>query len=681
MSKIIRFLKDPWKLFTTFTLIFLALLIFSSQIWIFKSSLQQDGGDLTITTDKHSNELAIEAAAVKNFVVEDQSKNDFLLYQRGKKSYHIISHRPGEIIFSMISPNDSISAELIGTEIRLTTENETLSITQKVFGSLFGDQQITPFRVKQIEPSKVKISFSPGAYLHIMDKSKHYTLANYVTFLTNSKYLTAIKNSLIVTLISTLMAAVFGVSLAYLYSRFKIPGTSFVITLITMASIAPPFLGAYAWRMLLGSFGIVTRFFGLDWTIVGMHGVIWVISWLIFPIIFLMTYDTFTSIDHSLRECSMSLGGDRRNTFWKIELPLVMPGIINGMYLAMMTAFTDFGTPYVISLDLNVLPVLIYKEYINEIGGNFSIASTGSMIMIFLSFLLLTGQRIYLARRSYASVKTHQPSARMATPKIKIATYCLTTVVLLMAFIPHITVLITSFFEWRVGIITRIPTFANYGRLFTNNLNSIWVTLFTGGIATAFNVAFGIGIAYVIVKRKHWKVSNVLNQLVMAPYLIPGTVLGIGFIMIFNQKPLMITGTWIILVLAYFVRKLPYSVKSAESALYQVHNALGEAAESLGANSIQSFWQIVFPLMIGGVISGATLSFLQIMTEISATIILYRPPWKPMTAVVFENTIDAGADFGLASAMTVLLMLMLYIPLYIVTIKTRKPKEVHLETI
>lgn len=207
------------------------------------------------------------------------------------------------------------------------------------------------------------------------------------------------------------------------------------------------------------------------------------------------------------------------------------------------------------------------------------------------------------------------------------------------------------------------------------------MTLFTGGTATLLDFIFGIGIAFVVVKKRYPVVATLLNQLVMVPYLIPGTVLGIGFILLFNQPPILLTGTWLILVLAYFIRKLPYSVKSAESALYQVHPALGEAAESLGAKPMRSFWQITFPLIIGGVISGATLSFLQIMTEISASIILYRPPWKPMTAVIFENTIDAGADFGIASAMTVLLMVMLYVPLYIVTIKARKPKEVRIESI
>lgn len=677
-----NFLKDPWKLFTAMALVCLSLLIGVSQFWILRTSFQQEGGELTITTDRKTGGLYVEQTAVKGFHVDIPDSRHIVLSQNGNEVCFLEAVASGTIRITYAGFDEKIGIGLKDTELILEGKSLTLQLSQKIFGNLFsGNAMVAPLHAIPVGPSQIEISYHPGAYLHIADKSKHFTFDNYKRFLQESKYLEAIRNSLIVMISSTLLGAVFGVGLAYVYARFRLRGTSFVITMITMASISPPFLGAYAWRILLGSSGIITRALGLNWSIVGMHGVIWVIAWLVFPIIFLLSYDSFTSLDHSLRECSMSLGGDRRKTLFKVEIPLAMPGIINGLYMAMMTSFTDFGTPYVISLNLNVLPVMIYKEYMNEIGGNLSIASAGSMLMVFLSFLLLSAQKIYLARRSYASIKTHQPSVRLASPKQKLASGIVTFIILFCAFIPHLTVLITSFFEWKVGILTNQVTVANYTRLFRTNLNSIWVTLFTGGVATALNFVFGIGIAYVIVKKKHWKAAGWLNQLVMVPYLIPGTVLGIGFILMFNQKPILLTGTWLILVLAYFVRKLPYSVKSAESALYQVHSALGEAAESLGAKPLRSFWQITFPLMIGGVISGMTLSFLQIMTEISATIILYRPPWKPMTAVVFENTIDAGSDFGVASAMTVLLMVMLYVPLYIVTIKTRKPKEARIESI
>ncbi len=444
-----------------------------------------------------------------------------------------------------------------------------------------------------------------------------------------------------------------------------------MVTLITMASVSPPFLGGYAWRMLLGSQGILTRALGLNFTIVGIHGVIWVITWLIFPLIFLMTYDSFTAIDNTLIESSMSLGANRRKTLFKIIIPLAMPGIITGVYLGMMTAFSDFGTPAVISLNLSVLPVLVYQEFMSEVGTNYSIASTGSVIMIAISSLILMAQRLYLAKKSYASIASKSIALINPPKRQKAAILALAGLMIFMAFVPHITVFITSFLQWSSGIVQPVFSLGNYVRMFRLEMNSIWVSLFLGVVTTVLNVVFGVAIAYVIVRKRYRFLASFLNFMVMMPYIVPGTVLAIGFVMIFNQPPILITGTWLILVLAYFVRKLPYSVKTAEAVLYQIHPDLEEAAKSLGAKPARSFRDITLKLMMGGVISGATLSFLQIMTEISSTIILYRPPWKPMTAVIFENTTRAGSDFGVASAMTVLLMIILYVPLYVITKKTR----------
>lgn len=230
-------------------------------------------------------------------------------------------------------------------------------------------------------------------------------------------------------------------------------------------------------------------------------------------------------------------------------------------------------------------------------------------------------------------------------------------------------------------MVTAVPSLENYRNLFRSELRSVAVTAFLGLSVTVMDFVFGIGIAYVTVRKRYPVISDLLSTLVMVPYVIPGTVLGLGFVLVFNQPPLLLTGTWLILVLSYFIRKLPYSVKSSEAVLYQIHPALEEAARSLGARPLRSFRQITFPLMIGGILSGASLSFLHIMRELSSTIMLYRPPWKPMTVVIFEHTISAAGDFGLAGAMTVLLMLILYVPLYLITIRARGLKEIGVESI
>ena len=136
---------------------------------------------------------------------------------------------------------------------------------------------------------------------------------------------------------------------------------------------------------------------------------------------------------------------------------------------------------------------------------------------------------------------------------------------------------------------TAVPTLKNFAKLFSTELHAVFVSIFLGVMATALDFVFGIGIAYIIVRKRYAVLSDFLNLLVMVPYIIPGTVLGIGFILIFNQPPILLTGTWIILVLAYFIRKLPYSVKSSEATLYQIHPALEEAAKSLGARPATQF--------------------------------------------------------------------------------------------
>jgi iron(III) transport system permease protein len=212
--------------------------------------------------------------------------------------------------------------------------------------------------------------------------------------------------------------------------------------------------------------------------------------------------------------------------------------------------------------------------------------------------------------------------------------------------------------------------------MWKNGLASAWVTLSLGVVGTLLAFSIGIAIAYILVRKRYTLIAPALNNVVMMPYVIPGTVLGIGLILIFNQAPLQLTGTWYILVLAYVIRNLPFTVKASEAALRQVHPALDEAAISLGARPIRVFLTITAPLMLAGAVTGATLTFLHIVTELSSTIVLYRPPWKPMTAVIFENTL-ADSDFGVCAAQTIILMLIVYVPLYIVVRYGQSEKNRH----
>ena len=509
-----------------------------------------------------------------------------------------------------------------------------------------------------------------------------FSLENYQAFLTGYRYRVAFFNSIKVTLLTTLFATLAAVPLAWLLARFRFRGRDAVVTLITMATASPPFLGAYAWIILLGRYGAVNKAIkaltGIQptWSFYGGKAVIWVITWMVFPLIFLMTFDSFSDEDVFHKEAAMSLGANPLKSFFHVELPLAMPGILTGMLMAALAAFADFGTPAIIGGEFPLLPTAVYNEFVSEVGGNMGMASTVGIVMIIMSTVLLYAQRTILAKKTYAAVSVKRYSLVKPGKGTAIIIGIYITAVLAMSFLPHVTLLIVSFMEWKYGVLMGNFTLANYEKLFAQQLTPIWMTFALGLTATFLTFIFGIGIAYLIVRKRYKVISSFINSIIMIPYVIPGTVLAVGFIMAFNKKPLLLTGTWIILVLSYFIRKLPYSVKSAEASLYSVHRALEEAAMSSGAKPLRSFKDITFPLMIGGVISGATLSFLQIMTELSSTIILYRPPYVTMPVVIFENTMSSGADFGIAASMGVLLMLFVYVPLLLVNKVTRVKAEV-----
>lgn len=683
MMRFLARLKDPWIVFSIVTLLILIYLMIVPAVRIVVASFTSESGGFQIVTEIEG-QLNAASETIKGIydVVKDGIGN-LVVTRKGKVFFRIASVESGKLKLNFID-QDNFSIEAVSpSDLKLTVGDVVIQIKQEVMSSftfsagLFGKKKQQEFQQLQYEEADEEglyIMYTPGAYLGFKDSSLIFSPSNYRKFFSRKSYALAVRNSLVVTLLTSIFATFLGVSLAYFYSKYDLPMRSTVISLTTLASISPPFLGAYAWRILLGKYGILTRLLHLDFSIVGVHGVIWVITWLTFPLVFLISYDAFTSINPSLKEISMSLGANRWRTFWKIEVPLAMPGILTGLYMAAMTAFVDFGTPYILSPDMKILPVLVYNEFMNEVGTNPTIASVGSVVMVLIASLSLTAQRIYLALKSFASVSAYRAILVKPWRSLKLMVGFFTAFVLAMAFVPHVTVLITSFLQWTAGVVTTQFTLQNYLRAFTREGYTIAITFFIGTIASVIAIAVGVGIAYVIVRKRYTFITDTLNILIMVPYIIPGTVLAIGLILLFNSPPIQLTGTWVILVIAYFVRKLPYSVKAVESNLYQVHPALEEAAMSLGAKPVKTFSSVTLKLIAGGLVSGATLTFLQIMTEVSATVVLYKPPWRPMTAVIFENAMRAGADYGVASAMTVILMMLLYIPLYYLTIRTRQVK-------
>ena len=664
-------MRDSWRLFSLFCLVGIILLVVLPQAWIIISAFRQDGGAFTLRFDKGQIELI--QADIQRFEPTDTEPTYVSLTRPDGLKISVEELAPGTLRISANEPL-AIARASSGSRIWLSSPRTEIQLEQTVTMSIFGNN-VAPVFEATVDGNDILLRHSPKSFIRFHDRLQHFSVSNFSEFLSRSSYLEAIKNSLIVTVLSTVFASLIAVPLAWLVARYKFTGRTVLITIITMATVSPPFLGAYVWRLLLGANGIITNALGLDFTIMGMHGVIWVLIWLLYPLIFLMSLDSFSGIDPTLRESALSLGASRRRAFLNVEIPLSLPGIITGLYMAAMAAFSDFGTPFIITLDLVILPKLVYTQFLNETGGNTSIASTGAIIMLVIAMGFLALQRLVLAGRSFASVTSRKTVLDNPSRNMKLLIYGFSFIVVALAFTPHVVVTITSFLEWRAGTVTGIPTLNNYRNLFANEMGAVWVSLSTSTAATFLCMFFGLSIAYVIVRKRYRVVAPVLNGLVMAPFIIPGTVFAIGYILAFNQKPILLTGTWFILVLSYFIRMLPFALKAGEAALYQIHQSMEDAAMSLGAKPVRIFIGIVVPMMLSGAITGMTLVFLHSVTELSSTILLYRPPWTPMSAVIFQNTISPGANFGFAAAMAVLMMAILYIPLMVITTRRKNVSQ------
>lgn len=499
-----------------------------------------------------------------------------------------------------------------------------------------------------------------------------FSLGNFIQFFLTPRFQEAIVNSLLISAVAGILACAVAVQAAYILAQFDLPGRNGFLTVATMATVSPPFLGAYAWVLLLGRGGILTtqlREWGITLpfdTIIGPDGIVWVTVWATQALVFLLAYDAFRAIDPTLDEAAASVGAGPWRTRIGIVLPLAVPALVTGFYMSSMKIFTDFGTPLIIGGGTPTLPTAVYYEFMSEVATNPAIASAASLVMLGIACIALALQQWMLRRRSYASVTVRRRPLQPVFGAKRVLMIGYLVCVFGLSFVPHAVVVGTSFLTWRAGILNWVPTLDNYQRLFGENLGTILMSLVLAAIACVLCVTVAVLVSYLTVRKRYAVISPALNVITMIPYIIPGTVLAIGLILSFSAGPLILTGTATILVLAYFIRRLPYITKSVEAALTQVHPALEEAAMSVGAKPMRAFRQITLPLIRPAVVSGGTVGFLQMVTELSATIMLYSVPFITMTVVIFTNAMQPASPFGVASAMTVVLMLSVYIPLYFV---------------
>ena len=194
----------------------------------------------------------------------------------------------------------------------------------------------------------------------------------------------------------------------------------------------------------------------------------------------------------------------------------------------------------------------------------------------------------------------------------------------------------------------------SYIKAFSQCGRAIFNTFFYSILAMVFILVIGVLFSYVTVRRPS-KVTKTMDAITTLPYIIPGSIMGISLILGFNHKPIVLTGTALIMIVAYIIRRMPYTIRSSSAILRQIDPALEEAASSLGADKSRAFWKVTFPVMIPGVLSGALMSWMSIITELSSTVLLYTTRTQTLSIAIYQEVIRGNE--GVACALSSILLL------------------------
>ncbi|TQI68418.1 iron ABC transporter permease [Clostridium sp. KNHs216] len=491
-----------------------------------------------------------------------------------------------------------------------------------------------------------------------------FTFEFYKIFFTKQYYYRTLWNSLATSGISTVFAIIIGVPLAYITSRFNVYWKKCINMLIIMSLMSPPFIGAYSWIMLLGRNGLFTNALAkigiITPPIYGFGGIVLVFTLKFFPYVYLYVSGAMSSIDRSLEEAAENLGSSKLRRVMTITMPVIMPTLAAGAIMAFMSSLADFGTPMLIGEGYKVLPVLVYEEYMSEMGGNANMAGALSVVIICCSTAVLLIQKYVVARKNYVMTALRPPIVEELSRGKRILLTALCMFVASVAFLPQIVVIFTSFIKTNGPIFVQGFSLESYEKIFYKLSKNITNTFMFSFIAIIIIIIFGMLLSYLVVKKKS-KISSTLDLLLMFPYVIPGAVLGISMLVAFNKPPLMLSGTAVIMIIAYVIRKMPYTIRSSSALLYQIDPSIEEASINLGVSPMRTFFKITARMMAPGVLSGAILSWITTINELSSSIMLYSGKTATISVAIYTEVVRSsfGTAAALASILTVATILSL----------------------
>ncbi|GAC1552597.1 MAG: iron ABC transporter permease [Beijerinckiaceae bacterium] len=497
--------------------------------------------------------------------------------------------------------------------------------------------------------------------------SGRLTLANYWVAYGNIRHLEALANSLELGAGVSILATLFGVPIAWAISRTDMPAKGFIRLMTFAAFITPPYLGAIGWILLAGPnsgwlnkiwMGLTGSSHGI-FNIYSMPGLILVVAVTSFPYTFLFTNSALDLVSLEMEDAARVLGAGTLRTTLRVTLPMVAPAILGGCIVSFLEAIALFGAPALIALParFNVVSTQLWQFF--EYPVRVEEAAAYSMPLLLITLAMFGVQRWLLGRKGYATVSGKGGERRMIALGVwrwVMLGYAL-FVCSLSVFLPMFVLIQAAFAKaWGRGFSLDNLTLNNFHYLLfeqTQAKQTILNTFVYSGVTAFAAIILALAIAYVV-SRKLVPWSNVLAFLCIAPFVIPGIVLAIGFYAAYTSPPLALYGTATILILAFVTRFLPIAYTSSAAGLRSINPEMEEAVRILGGNRLLAIRRVLIPLLKTGLAGAWILVFIPATRELSSAIFLVGPSTRVISVMLFD--LSEEGNFEVLSALGFILL-------------------------
>jgi iron(III) transport system permease protein len=499
------------------------------------------------------------------------------------------------------------------------------------------------------------------------------TLANFAAAYGRARYLAALGNSLMLGMAVTAVCVAVAVPMAWAVSRTDMPGKTLVRVLTLGAFITPPYLGALAWILLAGPNAgwLNTSYRALTGTETGLFdiftfpGLVFIIAIYSYPYLFVFVTTALETVSSEMEDASAILGAGRWRTTLRITLPLVLPAILGGAIITFLEAIALFGSPAMIAIPARYNVVTTQMLEFFSYPVRVEVAQAYALPLLAVTVVLYLLQQHLIGRRGHVTMTGKGGERRSITLgwwRWVAFGGCL-AVCTLSVILPLVVIAQAAFAKaWNRGFAISNLTLDNFTYILLerqDTLQSTFNTFWFAAVAATLGLGLALAIAY-IVHRKLVPWGGLLSFLCLAPFVVPGIVLAIGFYAAYSAWPFALYGTAAIMILAFTTRFLPIAYANAGAAIRGVNPEMEEAARVLGSGRLTAIRQVVMPLIKRALIGAWLLVFIPATRELSTAIFLYGPDTRVMSVMLLnladEGALEAAAALGLMLLIAILVI-------------------------